>query len=65
MLSPPIARYERLSLLGKGSTSSVYRARRRSDGNIFAYKVVRLEGFSEGTTERRALRRLLARGCGR
>ena len=34
--------YELLSLIGKGSTSTVYRARRLSDGRVFAYKLVRL-----------------------
>ena len=47
----PNARFERLSLIGKGSTSSVFRARRHSDGKLFAYKLVRLAGFSE--TQRR------------
>ena len=40
-------RYERVSLLGKGATSTVYRARRLSDGRHFAYKLVKLTGFSE------------------
>ena len=42
-------RYERLTLIGKGSTSSVYRARRVSDGQLFAYKLVRLAGFTPST----------------
>ena len=40
------ARYDRLALLGSGSTGSVYRARRRADGAIFAYKIIKLAGFS-------------------
>ena len=40
-------RSERVSLLGKGATSTVYRARRLSDGRHFAYKLVKLTGFSE------------------
>ena len=41
------ARYERLTLLGQGSTSTVYRARRREDDRLFAYKLVKLAGFTE------------------
>ena len=43
----PEGRYSLEALLGKGSTSKVYRARRRSDGRLFALKLVRLAGFSE------------------
>ena len=40
-------RYELLRLIGKGSTSSVYHARRIADGHPFAYKLIRLSGFSD------------------
>ena len=40
-------RYELLDLIGKGSTSTVYHARRLVDGERFAYKLIRLSGFSE------------------
>lgn len=39
--------YERLAMLGKGSTSTVYRARRVADDHLFAYKLVKLAGFSD------------------
>ena len=40
-------RYELLRLIGKGSTSSVYHARRIADDHPFAYKLIRLSGFSD------------------
>ena len=40
------SRYDLLAKLGSGSTGSVYRARRKADGQIFAYKIIKLAGFS-------------------
>lgn len=39
--------YERLEFLGKGTTGSVHKLRRRTDGCLFVEKQVVLTGFSE------------------